>query len=81
MTEQEDQPIISAVSYAGLSVTTADGKPAHLAVVDDDGRVLAAGDEIEKAAWEAAILAYRNFLIGKGHMRVLAKPGTETAAA
>lgn len=65
---------ISAVSYAGLSVTTNDGQSATLAVIDGTGRVIASGLEIEQAAWKAAVLAYRNFLMGEGHLRVLAPP-------
>ena len=37
--------IISAVSHEGLSVTV-DGKPARLAIITDDGRVIAAGDQV-----------------------------------
>lgn len=64
----------SAVSYGGLEVTTSEGKPATLAVVDSDGRVVAAGPEIVKAAWKASVLAYRNFLMGAGHLRVHTAP-------
>ena len=67
-------PVITAASRTGLTVTTWDGKPAHLAVIDSRGRVIAAGREVEHAAWEASVLAYREFLIGQGHMRVLRRP-------
>lgn len=65
---------ISAVSYRGLSATTGDGKPATLAVIDADGNVVAAGPEVETIAWKAAVTAYRNWLIGQGHIRVMSKP-------
>lgn len=65
---------ISAVIYRGLSVTTGDGKPATLAVIDADGNVIASGREVEEAAWDTSLQSYRNFLIGQGHMRVLSKP-------
>ncbi len=72
----ENCPIISAVTHEGLSVTTADGRRARLAVVDDEGIVVASGAAIERAAFEAAVLAYRNFLQGQGHLRVHARaPG------
>jgi len=65
---------ISAIGYDGLSVTTADGRPAMLAVIDSDGNIVASGAGVQAAAWEASIKAYRNFLIGSGHLRVQTKP-------
>lgn len=65
---------ISAVSYQGLSIATADGRPARLAVVDEDGRVIECGPAIADAVWNVAIKSYREFLMGSGHLRVLAKP-------
>jgi hypothetical protein len=65
---------ISAVSYEGLTVATLDGRPARLAVVDDEGHVIEMGSAIADAVWDVAIKAYREFLKGSGHLRVLAKP-------
>jgi hypothetical protein len=65
---------ISAVSFEGLSVATLDGRPARLAVVDADGKVIESGASISDAVWDVAIKAYREFLKGSGHLRVLAKP-------
>ncbi|WP_321914788.1 hypothetical protein [Paraburkholderia sp. J11-2] len=65
---------MSAVSYQGFTLTTPDGEPAQLAVVDKDGRVIEAGPEVARAAWDVAIESYRNFLRGAGHLRVLSKP-------
>ena len=64
---------ISAVSYQGLSVAT-NGRPARLAVIDDNGQVIEAGPAISKAVWDVAINSYRQFLMGTGHLRVVAKP-------
>lgn len=76
-TEPSVPPVIfSATSHEGLSVTTADGKPASLAVVDCSGGVIAVGQEVSAAAYEASIRSYRNFLMGSGHLRVLKQPGT-----
>ncbi|WP_080409987.1 hypothetical protein [Burkholderia ubonensis] len=77
MTEQSNFEI-SAVSYKGLSVTTASGEPATLAVVDKDGKVIDAGPEVAHAAWDVAIRSYRNFLMGMGYLRVLSKPAVTT---
>lgn len=65
--------VISAVSHEGLSVTV-DGRPARLAIVTDDGKVVAAGNEVAKEAEAVAVNSYRQTLQGKGFMRVLSKP-------
>lgn len=68
-------PVISAVVFEGITVTDGAGNPAMLAVVDDRGNVLASGPDVAAAAWHASIEAYRNHLIGKGHLRVMREPG------
>jgi|GEM_PF-4037004 len=68
--------VFAATSHDGLSVTTADGKPALLAVLDCSGGVIAAGQEVAAAAYEASVKSYRGFLMGSGHLRVLKQPGT-----
>lgn len=65
--------IISAQSHTGLKVT-ARGKPAQLAIVTDDGEVIAVGDLVAREVEAVAINAYRNFLAGKGHLKVHSKP-------
>ena len=67
---------ISAVSYAGLSVTDPEGRPALLAVVDQSGRVIEAGADVAAAAWNVAIRSHEQFLIGMGHLRIMAGPTT-----
>jgi hypothetical protein len=71
--------VISAVSYAGFHVTTANGEPARLAIIDKDGNVIDAGASVSIAAWNVAIKAYRNFLRGAGHLRVHSGPPGSTA--
>ena len=65
--------IISAVSHEGLSVLV-NGKHARLAIITDDGMVVAIGDEVAREAEAVAINSYRNFLQGKGFLRTLSKP-------
>ncbi|RQQ42035.1 hypothetical protein DF121_34120 [Burkholderia stagnalis] len=67
---------ISAVSFQGLSITTPDGEPATLAVIDMQGRIVDSGPNVMRAVWDVAIRSYRNFLIGSGHLRVLSKPAS-----
>lgn len=65
---------ITAVSYEGLRVSTPTGEAATLAVVDQNGNVIDVGPAVTRAVWDVAIAAYRNFLMGTGHLRVLTKP-------
>lgn len=67
--------VISAVPWEGLQVATVDGRHATLAIVDDDGRIIESGQSVLEEAWNVAVLAYRNFLIGEGRIRVIASPG------
>jgi len=71
-------PTISALSYEGLTAVTAEGKPARFALIDEDGKVIAAGKEVAEAAWTTSIQAYRQFLMGHGYMRVHTKPDALT---
>ena len=67
--------VISAVSNEGLTVMV-DGKPAKLAIVTEDGRVIAIGSQVAREAEAVAVNSYRGFLQGKGFLRVLSKPIT-----
>lgn len=65
--------VISAVGHEGLTVLV-NGKPARLAIIDDNGQVLAAGTDVAKEAEAVSVNSYRNFLKGQGFLRVLSKP-------
>lgn len=65
--------VISAVAHEGLRVTV-DGRPARLAIVADDGTVIAAGDQVAREAEAVALNSYRNLMRAQGHLRVLSKP-------
>jgi hypothetical protein len=66
--------VISAVLWEGLTVQTEDGRPATLAVVDADGKVVESGQAVLREAWNVAVLSYRRFLIGEGALRVYSSP-------
>lgn len=70
---------ISAVSHEGLSVSI-NGKPGRLAIVTDDGQIIAAGNDVAREAQAVAVNCYRNFLQGKGFLRILSNP-IQTSAA
>lgn len=65
--------VISAVSHEGLRVTV-NGKPARLAILTDDGQVIAAGADVAREAEAVALNCYRNFLKGQGYLRVNSEP-------
>jgi hypothetical protein len=56
---------IEARSFEGLRVT-ANGRPARLAIVDENGRVIAAGADVASEAEAAAINGWRAVLKGEG---------------
>jgi hypothetical protein len=71
--EAQTQLVISAVAHEGLTVLV-NGKPAKLAIVTADGRIVAAGDDVAEEAQAVAVNCYRSFLKGTGHLRVHSKP-------
>lgn len=74
-----EKSVISAAAHEGLTVTTRDGRPARIAIIDEHGTVIEAGDAVAEEAWNVAIASYKNFLQGMGHLRVHTKPpGIET---
>lgn len=65
--------IISAVAHEGMKVEV-DGKHARLAIVTDDGQIVAIGDDVAREARAVAVNCYRSFLQGTGRLRVQSKP-------
>lgn len=61
--------VISAVVHTGLEVTI-DGKPGRLAIVSEDGQIVAEGTAVAREAQAVALNCYRNVLKGQGHLRV-----------
>ncbi|MCQ4297467.1 hypothetical protein NAU58_17965 [Pseudomonas stutzeri] len=65
---------ISATVSEGFTVTTGDGKPARLAIIDDQGNVIEAGADVAWAAWKVCIEVQENFWEGLGHLVVHSSP-------
>ena len=65
-----ERVVISGAAHEGLTITTRDGRRARLAVVDDAGNIIEAGPHVEREAYAIAVGVYRNFLVGKVHIRV-----------
>jgi hypothetical protein len=69
---------VSAVCFDGLSVTTAAGKQAKLAIIDENGKILESGTIVAREVWNVTLACYKNFLQGMGHLRVYASPPGQT---
>lgn len=67
---------VSAVAHEGLSIDVG-GRPGRLAIVDDQGRVVASGPAVADEVEAVAINSYRAFLRGKGHLRTFGRQGPE----
>lgn len=65
---------LSAVCYEGITVSTREGRPAALAIVDEDGNVLEVGPQVARAAWGVMVACWKQFLAGEGHIRVHSGP-------
>ncbi len=65
--------VMHATSHEGLLVDV-DGKPARLAIIDADGKVIAAGAEVAREAEAVALNNYRNTLKGQGFLRCYGNP-------
>ena len=65
---------LSAVIHQGLTVTLADGRTARLAIIDAAGQVIDDSPGVALEAFKVSIASYKNFLIGKGHLRVRTGP-------
>ncbi len=64
---------ISKVSHEGLSVMV-NGRPGRLAIVTDDGHIIAAGQDVAREAEAVAVNSYREMLKGQGWLRVMSNP-------
>lgn len=65
--------VITAVSHEGLTVLV-DGKPARLAIISEDGKIIASGKDVAREAQAVAVNCYRQVLKGKGWLRELSNP-------
>lgn len=65
---------ISANVSSGYKLTTADGRQARLAIIDDLGNVVESGDAVAREAWNVCIAVIKNFKIGQGHIVVHSGP-------
>lgn len=65
--------VISATASSGLTVTV-DGKPAKLAVVLEDGTVVAAGRDVAAEARSVSVNSWKSLMQAKGSLRFDSAP-------
>ncbi|WP_372178573.1 hypothetical protein ACCQ23_10000 [Xanthomonas axonopodis pv. phyllanthi] len=65
--------MMHATSHEGLLVNV-DGKRARLAIIDNEGNVIAAGADVAREAEAVVLNNYRNTLKGKGFLRTYGNP-------
>lgn len=69
---------ISAVIHEGLTIES-NGKRCRLAIIDEDGKIIEAGDSVAREAFNVAIASYKQLLKGLGHLRVISGQDTKVA--
>lgn len=62
---------INAKADTGLFVTDEKKRPLRIAIIDDNGQVLAAGDEVATAIYRTVVDVQNAFWIGNGQMTVI----------
>lgn len=65
--------VISGTANTGLRVTV-NGSPARLAVISEDGHIVADGEAVRQEVFAVSVNCYRDFLRGEGHLRTLSPP-------
>lgn len=65
---------LQATVSTGFTATSGDGRPARMAIIDEDGNILAEGNEVSWAAWRVCVEVQENFWEGQGHLVVHAGP-------
>jgi hypothetical protein len=65
---------ISATVSTGFKATGPDGIPARIAIVDEQGNILAIGNDVAWAAWRVCVEVQENFWEGQGHLVVHTAP-------
>lgn len=61
---------IKATVSTGFTAFDPEGKPARMAIVDEQGNILAVGNDVAWAAWRVCVAVQENFWEGQGHLVV-----------
>lgn len=65
--------VISMVAHE-KPIVTVDGKPAQLAIITEDGTVIASGKQVSTEVAAVVINCYRAMWKAQGHLRVYSEP-------
>ena len=65
---------LTGTIWSGLTVTTRDGKPALLAIIDEAGNIIESGPAVARECWNVVLQVHRNYLQDKGHLIVHSTP-------
>ncbi|UVK80730.1 hypothetical protein LOY46_14125 [Pseudomonas sichuanensis] len=65
---------LSATVSTGFTARSESGAKARMAIIDDQGNILAAGEDVAWAAWRVCVEVQENFWEGQGHLVVHASP-------
>lgn len=77
--EPLEHAVATATAHQGITITTADGRPAELAIVAD-GQVIESGPHVARILWQIARTTFTNFMRGQGFMVVASAPPTTLPA-
>jgi len=65
---------LSATVSTGFTAKTEAGGNARLAIIDENGNVIAQGQDVAWAAWRVCVEVQENFWEGQGHLVVQTQP-------
>ncbi|WP_460415521.1 hypothetical protein [Pseudomonas sp. microsymbiont 2] len=65
---------LSATVSTGFTAHSESGSRARMAIIDDQGNILAAGEDVAWAAWRVCVEVQENFWEGQGHLVVHTSP-------
>jgi hypothetical protein len=65
-----DGASLKATVSTGFTASGPEGQPARMAIVDEQGNILAVGEDVAWAAWRVCVEVQENFWEGQGHLVV-----------
>lgn len=65
---------LKATVSTGFTAESESGAPAQMAIIDNQGNILAAGKDVAWAAWRVCVEVQENFWEGQGHLVVHTSP-------